>query len=102
MLDNPIFWKGAAAIVISDGKLLMIKTKESLPIKKALIKNYDVTTHYFLCEKAGGDISFHDPDDAIEEISWKSAEEILELQHDYPEDLNMLVSFIKSTAMEEV
>lgn len=137
--DTPIIWEGAAAVVLTNGKLLMIKTKESerwsipsggveenespeeacirevweetgfkvvikepLPVKKALIGNYDVTTHYFLCDSVSGSVSYHDPDDAIEEIAWKSADEIGELQHDYPEDLEMLVSFLNSTEMKEV
>ena len=131
-------WKGAAALVIADSKLLMIKTKESkrwsipsggieenetpeeacirevweetgfnvviketLQVKKALIGNYDVTTHYFLCDRVGGSISYHDPDDAIEEIAWKSADKIGELVHDYPEDLDLLVFFTRNSIRAE-
>lgn len=79
-----------------------VEIEESLPIKKALIKNYEVTTYYFLCEVIGGGISYHDPDDAIEEIAWKSAKEFVGLQHDYPEDLDMLFSFLNSSSLEEV
>lgn len=123
-------WNGAAGIVLEEGRMLMVKDKESkgwsipsggiengespeqacireiweetgfkteikkpLHIKKTIIKNYDVTTYYFLCKVNEGQISYHDPDDSIEEIAWKTYEEILELQHDYPEDQKMLLSF---------
>ena len=65
-----------------------------LHIKKTIRKNYDVTTYYFLCELIEGQISYQDPDDAIEEIAWKTYEEVLELQHDYPEDQEILLSFL--------
>lgn len=71
------------------------EVKKVLHIKKAVIKNYNVTTHYFLCEIIDGQVTYHDPDDSIEEIAWKTYEDIKTLKHDYPEDKEMLLSFIK-------
>ncbi|WP_235318367.1 NUDIX hydrolase [Planococcus sp. CAU13] len=99
-------WNGAAGIVFDEGKILMVKDKDSkgwsipsggiengespeqacireiweetgfqtevikpLHIKKAIIQNFDVTTYYFLCKVNEGHISYHDPDDSIEEVA---------------------------------
>ena len=124
------FWNGAAAIIMSDNKLLMVRGKGTsswsipsggieagetaeeacvrevweetgyrvdisklLHIKKALIGNYYVTTSYFLCYVIDGQITYHDPDEIIEEIAWKSFEDFKNIQHDYPEDREMLLSY---------
>jgi ADP-ribose pyrophosphatase YjhB (NUDIX family) len=137
MSESRRAWNGSAGIILAEGKMLMVKEKESmgwsipsggiendespeqacireiweetgfktevkkpLQVKEAIIKNYDVTTHYFLCEVIGGQISFHDPDDSIEEIAWKTYEEVLELQHDYPEDQEMLLSFFENNPLK--
>lgn len=123
-------WNGAAAIILAENKMLMVKEKESkgwsipsggiedgespeqacirevweetgfhivikkpLYVKKTIIKNYNVALNYFLCEVTGGEISYHDPDEAIEEIAWKNEKEMSGLVHDYPDDLDMLLSF---------
>lgn len=137
MTEPRKFWNGAAAVIVSHNKLLMVKERESmgwsipsggieagespeqacirevweetgfkievkkpLHIKETARKNYEVTTYYFLCEVIEGQISYQDPDDAIEEIAWKTYEEVLELQHDYPEDQEMLLSFIHINPIE--
>lgn len=76
------------------------EVKKPLHIKKAVIKNYDVTTYYFLCEVIEGQITYHDPDDSIEEIAWKTYEEVVALEHDYPEDQEMLLSFFENNPLE--
>ena len=123
-------WNGAAAIVMVEDQVLMVKEKESggwsipsggievdespeqaclrevweetgfrvnilkpLHVKRTIIKNHDVALHYFLCEVTEGQISYHDPDDAIEEIAWKTGRELSGLIHDYPEDRELLLSF---------
>jgi 8-oxo-dGTP diphosphatase len=130
-------WNGAAAVIIADNKMLMVKEKESmgwsipsggieagespeqacireaweetgfktevkkpLHIKKTIISGYDVTTYYFLCKVIEGQIAYEDPDDAIAEIAWKTYEEVLELQHDYPEDQEILLSFFDTDPIE--
>ena len=64
-------------------------TKE-LHTKEAIIDTYQVTTHYFLCEVIGGEISYHDPDEEIEEVGWKSINELAFIEHVYPEDVQLL------------
>ena len=130
-------WNGAAAIIISRGKLLMVRGKrrnswsvpsggiergetseqacvrevweetgykvraiQSLHTKKAMIDTFDVTTDYFLCEIIDGDITYHDPDEIIAEIAWKSVDEVEKLPHDYPEDKGLLLKLLKSSMHE--
>ena len=122
-------WNGAAALIMLEHKLLMIKAKESckwsipsggieegesseqacmrevweetgftvqtigsIYTKKAVIKDYDVTTSYFQCKLVKGQIAYHDPDDAIEEIAWKTEKDLLHLNLEYPEDRELLLS----------
>ena len=59
---------------------------KALHTKNTIIKNYKVTTQYFLCEIFGGQIQYHDPDEEIEEISWKNHHDLSKLIHTYPED----------------
>lgn len=137
MSESKKVWNGAAAVIIAENKILMVKDKESmawsipsggieegespeqacirevweetgykteakkpLHIKRAVIENYDVTTSYFLCEVIEGQISYQDPDDAIEEIAWKTYEEVSVLQHGFPEDKKMLLSFFDNNPIE--
>ena len=127
-------WIGAAAIIISRGKLLMVRGKDrnswsvpsggiecgetseqacirevweetgykakiiqALHTKKAMIKMYDVTTDYFLCEIIAGVITYHDPDKIIVEIAWKSVVELEKLPLDYPEDKDILLTLLKTS-----
>ena len=120
-------WNGAAAVVIEDGRLLMVRGKGSsawsipsggiednetsesacirevweetgyhvkverqLFVKKATIKSYQVTTQYYYCTYIGGAMQYHDPDETIEEIDWKSIEQLREIELLYPEDVEML------------
>lgn len=71
-----------------------------LHIKRVVKANYDVTTSYFLCEVIQGQISYQDPDDSIVEIAWKKHEEVSMLQHGFPEDKNMLLSFFDDNPTE--
>ena len=130
MRKTRIKWNGAAAIIIRENKLLMVKekgmegwsipsggmeegetpeaacirevweetgfnviVKEKLHIKEVAIDHYDVMTHYFYCEIKQGEITYHDPDELVEEIAWKTCEEVEEVKHVYPEDREMLLSF---------
>ena len=68
--------------------------------KKTIIKEYKVTTKYFLCEVTGGEIQYHDPDEDIEEILWKNRTDITTLMLTYPEDkeiIERLLDTIKSS-----
>lgn len=57
------------------------------------MKNFDVTTYYFFCKIMGGQIFYHDPDELIEEIAWKTIDELQRLPLDYPEDEELVRSF---------
>lgn len=70
------------------------KVVKELHTKKTIIQDYLVTTQYFLCEITGGNIQFHDPDEEIEEISWKDRNEISKLNHTYPEDQEIIEQFL--------
>lgn len=120
-------WYGAAAIVLKEDYVLMVRAKDgnswsfpsggvedgetaqqacvreiaeetgyeakivkALHTKKAIIKNYAVTTDYFLCEITGGAIEYLDPDEEIAEIAWKHRDELATLVHTYPEDLALI------------
>ena len=72
------------------------KILKTLHTKNIVIKDYDVTTTYFLCEIIGGSIQYHDPDGTVEEIAWKSLDEIESIVHDYPEDKEIIKQLILS------
>lgn len=66
---------------------------QQLLIKKAIIENYYVTTTYFLCNIIGGQIAYQDPDELVEEIAWKSFDDFLNIDCQYPEDREILLSY---------
>lgn len=73
-----------------------VTVKEAIYIKKTVIGDYDVTTDYFLCEVVSGQITYHDPDVTIEEIAWKTFEEVKLVQHLYSEDKELLLSLLEN------
>ncbi|WP_107842150.1 NUDIX hydrolase [Metasolibacillus meyeri] len=73
-----------------------VKISKTLHTKNTTIEDYDVTTTYFLCEIIGGSIQYHDPDELVEEIAWKSVEEIENIEHAYPEDKEMIKQMLIS------
>ncbi|KGR82154.1 NUDIX domain-containing protein [Lysinibacillus odysseyi] len=128
-------WDGSAAVVIKEGRLLMVRAKgssawsipsggiednetakaaccrevweetgyrvkveSSLFVKKAVKENYDVTTYYFMCTYIGGTIRYHDPDGLIEEVDWKSKEQLHTIELLYPEDAEMLQELLSNEA----
>lgn len=76
-----------------------IEVKSSVNIKKTSIQNFDVTTHYFLCATIGGELAYNDPDDAIEEVAWKTPTDLLSINLSYIEDREMLLSFLSATQL---
>lgn len=74
-----------------------VKIKETLHTKKVMIGEYDVTTEYFLCDIVSGHITYHDPDETIEEIAWKTDKEVASLFHLYEEDRDLLLSLLESS-----
>lgn len=73
-----------------------VKIVKELHTKKTIIKEYKVTTQYFLCEITGGDIQYKDPDEEIEEISWMNRNEISKLIYTYPEDQEVIEQLLSS------
>lgn len=72
------------------------KIVKELHTKKTIIKEYKVTTKYFLCEITGGNIQYQDPDEEIEEIAWKNSDEISKIIHTYPEDQIIIENLISN------
>ncbi|MER2009940.1 MAG: NUDIX hydrolase [Psychrobacillus sp.] len=73
-----------------------VKIVKALHTKKTIIKEFKVTTQYFLCEITGGDIQYKDPDEEIEEISWMNSCEISKLIYTYPEDQEVIEQLLSS------
>ncbi|MBM7665999.1 8-oxo-dGTP diphosphatase [Solibacillus kalamii] len=73
-----------------------VKIVKELHTKKTIVKEYKVTTQYFLCEITGGDIQYKDPDEEIEEISWMNRNEISKLIYTYPEDQEVIEQLLSS------
>lgn len=63
-----------------------VQVKQLVHIKNVAIGEYDVSTHYYLCELVGGQITYHDPDDSIEEIGWKKIKDFDDIEWNYKED----------------
>ncbi|AWE07735.1 NUDIX hydrolase [Lysinibacillus sp. 2017] len=72
------------------------KIVKELHTKKTIIKDYKVITQYFLCEITGGKVQYQDPDEEIEEISWKNSYEISKLIHKYPEDQEVIEQLLSN------
>ena len=72
------------------------KIVKVLHTKKTIIKEYRVTTQYFLCEITGGEIQYQDPDEEIEEIAWKNSDEISKLMLTYPEDQEVIEQLLSN------
>lgn len=72
-----------------------IVIEDNLFIKETETKGYKVKTYYFKVKKAGESEGINDPDNIIVEAGWKSLRDIQKMQHAYPEDLEVLESFLK-------
>ncbi|MGF9979198.1 NUDIX hydrolase [Viridibacillus arvi] len=72
-----------------------IVIEDSLFIKETEIKGYKVKTYYFKVKKTGESEGINDPDNIIVDAGWKSLRDIQNIQHAYPEDLEVLEEFLK-------
>ncbi|MBP0725234.1 NUDIX hydrolase [Bacillus sp. RG28] len=68
---------------------------KSLFVKEGNSYGFDVIVHYFEVEVVGGECKIQDPDGLIYEVSWKSVNELKELDLSFPEDREYLISFIQ-------
>lgn len=72
-----------------------VEVIESLFIKETEIKGIEVKTYYFIVKKIGDSEGIDDPDNIIIDTDWKSLTDIQNIQHAYPEDLEILVNILK-------
>lgn len=71
-----------------------IQIIQPLFVKKETITGYDIEARYYQAKIIGGKPSIQDPDNLIYEVAWKTANEIKTLQLSYPDDREMLLSYV--------
>ncbi|MGB6407563.1 MAG: NUDIX domain-containing protein [Planococcus donghaensis] len=71
-----------------------VSVGKAIHTKNMVIGNFNVTTYYLYCTISTGEIMYTDPDDEIEEIAWQNYDDLLAIEHNYPEDLELLLSFV--------
>jgi 8-oxo-dGTP diphosphatase len=73
-----------------------VRIMKQLFVKDAMVKGYHVNTYYFLVEKYGDSSGIDDPDGLIEEYRWLSLGGIENVEHAYPEDIEVLKKLLTS------
>jgi len=58
-------------------------------------QNEAVEVHYFETVMIDGQMMIHDPDELIDDISWKSKNEVAQLSLPFPEDRAFLLSLFQ-------
>ena len=71
-----------------------VAIEKPLFVKDQDIKGIHATTYYFEVNVVGGMLTVEDPDESISEVEWKTAEEIEEIVHAYPDDVAYLTNFL--------
>jgi ADP-ribose pyrophosphatase YjhB (NUDIX family) len=72
-----------------------VKIVKPLFVKEGDLYGFDVIVHYFEVEVVGGECKIQDPDGLIYDVSWKSFNELKELDLSFPEDREYLMSFLQ-------
>jgi ADP-ribose pyrophosphatase YjhB (NUDIX family) len=72
-----------------------VNIAKHLFVKEGNSYGFDVTVHYFEVEVVGGECKIQDPDELIYDVSWKSVNEIEELELSFPEDREYLMGFLR-------
>jgi ADP-ribose pyrophosphatase YjhB (NUDIX family) len=72
-----------------------VKIVKPLFVKEGDSYGFDVIVHYFEVEVVGGECKIQDPDGLIYDVSWKSFNELKELDLSFPEDREYLMSFLQ-------
>ncbi|WP_053217296.1 NUDIX hydrolase [Virgibacillus senegalensis] len=74
----------------------LVEIGEEIKLKSYRDKTLDifVEVHYFLAEVIGGERVIQDPDDLIYDISWKSVDELKDLELCFPEDRDFLIDWV--------
>jgi ADP-ribose pyrophosphatase YjhB (NUDIX family) len=70
-----------------------------LTIKKGFTFGIEVEVHYFEIHVTGGKLMIQDPDGLIHEIAWKKLSEMNDSDFAFPEDIDFLKDFIKSSEL---
>lgn len=71
-----------------------VRIVKPLFTKEGITYGINVEVHYYEVEVIGGAAQINDPDHLIYEISWKTAEDISDLELSFPEDRKLLIDFI--------
>ncbi len=71
-----------------------VEVIKQLFIKEGISFGFQVEVHFFEVRIIGGNAKIQDPDQLIYDIAWKSAEELLKLELNFPEDRNLLIDLI--------
>lgn len=71
-----------------------VKVIEKLFIKHDTQGDYEVEVHYFRVAVIGGHAIIQDPDDLIYDIDWKSSANLDGLALSYPQDKQMINTFL--------
>jgi len=72
-----------------------VEIVKSLFVKEGNSYGFDIIVHYFEVMVVGGECKIQDPDGLIYDVSWKSVNELKELDLSFPEDRESLISFIQ-------
>lgn len=66
--------------------------------KEGITYGIPVYVHYYFVKKIGGSMKIQDPDELIHEIAWKRVDEMKELALSFPEDYEILNTYINKKA----
>jgi ADP-ribose pyrophosphatase YjhB (NUDIX family) len=69
---------------------------EEIKVKRKTYEHLNISAevHYFLVKIVGGIRNFQDPDNLIYDITWKTLDEIKNLELTFPEDRDFLINYI--------
>lgn len=68
---------------------LIVEVLEEIYVKRGIV-------HYFMVDVVDGKLTIQDPDELIYDISWKTIEEIYDLDLCFEEDRNMIITLLQS------
>ncbi|MBH0163094.1 NUDIX hydrolase [Fictibacillus sp. 26RED30] len=75
----------------------VVKVVRKLHIKEGISQNIHFNVHYFLTDLVSGSSVIQDPDGLIHDISWVSLKELETLTLSFPEDRELLQSYLAPT-----
>lgn len=72
--------------------------REEVFVKRGTSFGVEVEVHYFAADVVLGDGSSRDPDGLIHQVGWMGAQEIRDLELSFPEDRQLLLSYLGAAA----